>query len=512
MQRTQSETKALATKKAKAKAKAEREATDNLDPESDDSDDDDDDDDAHSSDGEGSDSDSGGVQLDKLPEEQEAEDAAAAATAPVMDPFLRGDIPRAVFNAARKETTNNVTFALELVEVFRSFPRTRGLRDDAYAGLGDGPVAVAARCKRGIEDVGPDESLDSVDERAAAFAECVEAFRTALASTDLATAGLWEEYVVFLQSKGAVVPEQPLLDAVVVEVCTAAHAAGLASAAVYSTWIDTVLADSSQKQRVYANALAVAEMATTAVEQEEQEEQDDEEEEDGDDAMDAEGGGKGGASSALSPVASDVNLWLRRGALAALVQPGEPGAPFVDAVFAAALGAVPAADRDAVAHAQVGYCLAHRNPTAVHAAFVQKIAIQDQLAWSSEKDAGRTNPRVEYAEWVCSTSGIAAARELYITLIKASPVQMSWVSFQRFIAVELRQPAPEMESVRQLYERAAAVYGKHVPEVWLEYALAEVGAGEPKNASTIYWRAVKLLNDPEPFISQYRLHQLGLAA
>eukprot|EP00729_Bicosta_minor_P015473 gene15473-19432_t len=551
----------MLSKKRKKAAKAAKLAAENLDESSEDSDSDSDDGSGSGSgsgsdddDDSGPDSDAAGVNLQELPAEKAGRrGGGGGGGAVVLDPFLRGDIPRAVFNAARKETdkaTNGVAFALEMVAVFRTFPRTRGLRDDAYAGLGDSAAAIAARCRREVEDRGPDEALDSAEDRAAAFGACAEAFAEALASLasskmeakdadgdgedgmdeeedeedeedeDEGGAGagadgipistvatgthkidqvapevsLWEQYVQFLQEKSIFVGVSAAgaATATVVEACEAAHKAGAASATVYATWINAVLDEvNSEKGEAYAAALAVATLATAA-----------------------------------SP---DVQLWLRRLALETVVHPGQAAdaTAAVDAAFTAAFAAVALADQAAVAHARVGYCMAHRPEKAVRDAFVQQLRISDASAWSTEAEAAaavnkgsirrgsgsvdaRVDPRVDYVEWVCCTSGVAAARELYNQLIVDSPAQLSWPTLRRFVQFELGQPAVKIQFVRMLFERAAPVYGSNVWELWSEWCTAEVASREVENARMVYWRAVKALDNPEPFISAYRLQQLGL--
>jgi hypothetical protein len=55
----------------------------------------------------------------------------------------------------------------------------------------------------------------------------------------------------------------------------------------------------------------------------------------------------------------------------------------------------------------------------------------------------------------------------------------------------------------------AKTLSRYIPEVWLAYAAAEISLGNAAEASIIYTRAVKLLDDPEPFISEFRLQQVA---
>ena len=521
----------MKSKKRKKAAKAAKMAAESLDESSEDSESDSDDGRGNGSDDDDSDDsnqEDAGVDLGDLATE-EGSGSGGGGAAVALDPFLRGDIPRAVFNAARTETTDNVSFALEMVAVFRLFPRTRALRDDAYLGLGDSAAAVAARCRRELEDRGPDEVLDSAEDRSAAFEACVQAFAEVLASladakmevasdrgeeeedgmddakdVEEGTAAskadtevaLWEEYVAFLLDKPAVVGSPAAAATVeVVEACDAAHKAGAASAAVYSIWINAVLEEvRADNGEVYTGALAVAALATAAA-------------------------------------PDDVHLWLRRLALETVVHPGHAAdaSKAVDAAFAAAFASVAAEDQAAVANARVAYCIAHRPAAAVREAFVQQVRISDAFAWSTDAEAAaaaaaaggrigsisgavdpRVDPRVDYVEWVCCTSGVAAARELYTQLLTDSPSQPSWPTLYRFVLFELGQPSVTVAFVRLLFERAAPVYGSTVWELWSEWCKAEVASGEVANARMVYWRAVKALDNPEPFISAYRLQQLGL--
>ena len=74
-----------------------------------------------------------------------------------------------------------------MVHVLRQFPKSRHLRDAAYALLGDSAPAVAARCRRPAEDNAVDEAVVIGARQAAATH-----FEAALASESTRSAELWQ--------------------------------------------------------------------------------------------------------------------------------------------------------------------------------------------------------------------------------------------------------------------------------------------------------------------------------
>jgi hypothetical protein len=57
-------------------------------------------------------------------------------------------------------------------------------------------------------------------------------------------------------------------------------------------------------------------------------------------------------------------------------------------------------------------------------------------------------------------------------------------------------------------QTAVDAYGAFDTALWLRYAQHAQRAG--KQAGMVYWRAIKALEQPEPFIEEYQLLKLGI--
>ena len=64
------------------------------------------------------------------------------------------------------------------------------------------------------------------------------------------------------------------------------------------------------------------------------------------------------------------------------------------------------------------------------------------------------------------------------------------------------EAAAAAAAVRQLFEAAVSSYGRHSPELWVQYALYE--AAHDGSGGLVYWRATKALADPDDFIALYQ--------
>lgn len=109
-------------------------------------------------------------------------------------------------------------------------------------------------------------------------------------------------------------------------------------------------------------------------------------------------------------------------------------------------------------------------------------------------------------EVTCAEQGMAAARALYQQLLKVPAAGGDM--FRVMVRLEEQQQEQEGGSsaakrVRGVYEDAVRSYGAQDTELWLEFVQYEQRQGK-QGAGQLYWRAVKALQDPEPFIEQYR--------
>lgn len=80
--------------------------------------------------------------------------------------------------------------------------------------------------------------------------------------------------------------------------------------------------------------------------------------------------------------------------------------------------------------------------------------------------------------------------------------------FQTAIAMELAflSPAPKSVSrVQRLFEAGVTAHGSVDHELWLQYAAFE--QKHLKGAGSVYWRAVKVLADPDTFVAAYSKRQ-----
>jgi len=492
--RTSQETAQIEAEKKAIQAKIDAANEDN-DLSSDSDDDEEDDGDeleqplaAESGDGQGESK----TEADEADEDQG--DTTAAPTAPArMDALLRGDIPRAVYSTALEKTGNETAYALELMAVLRDFPRTAAMRDAAYADLGDCPESTAARCRRPTEDKGPEDRGMNQAEINAAIGKSRALFDDALAQTP--TAELYEQYVEFVQGMMHTEGDTSTVCAVqdVVDICAAAHEAGVASKALYEIWIEETLrrcaGAASAGKGHYTEALSVAEKATTA-----------------------------------RATVSDGDLWLRRIALTTAMVSCRGGsadsseddaADTVNKTYDAALAAVQGHDIVRVLSTRINFCLAHGSNEDVQQAFAACIQGEHEQAFRANAGAdagekhGPADTRAGFVDWTYLQFGIGAARSLYARLLRDSPVQVGYESLQRFIDLEMAQDTVNIACVRELFERAVPIAGHDTPGLWLEYARAERVAGDVTKLGDVYWMAVKTLRDPEPFVSQYRLGQIA---
>jgi hypothetical protein len=103
-----------------------------------------------------------------------------------------------------------------------------------------------------------------------------------------------------------------------------------------------------------------------------------------------------------------------------------------------------------------------------------------------------------------SHQGAAAARALYQQLQKVPAAGGDM--FRAMVRLEEQEAdsgSAAAKRVRGVLEDAVRCYGAQDTQLWLEFVQYEQRQGK-QGAGQLYWRAVKALQEPEPFIEQYR--------
>jgi U3 small nucleolar RNA-associated protein 6 len=104
---------------------------------------------------------------------------------------------------------------------------------------------------------------------------------------------------------------------------------------------------------------------------------------------------------------------------------------------------------------------------------------------------------------VHESQGLEAARKLMPRIAQGPAPGGDY--FKAAIQLEesaLKSSGGDEKRVRALYEAAAEMYGAEDTQLWLSYALFEQSC--KRSAGRIYWRATKALDEPQPFIDQFR--------
>lgn len=124
------------------------------------------------------------------------------------------------------------------------------------------------------------------------------------------------------------------------------------------------------------------------------------------------------------------------------------------------------------------------------------------------------------------TSGAAAARKMWqqllllppaggdmframVRLERASGSSSDDAQQQEQQQQQQKLTAEAVKRVRAVYEAWAGAYGSQDAGLWVEWAVFEQQQGKA-GAGKVYWRAVKALDEPEEFITEYR-QQVGVA-
>lgn len=319
-----------------------------------------------------------------------------------VDRFLRGDVAIAVASAAVAAIPGDCDFVFNLIAIFRLFRNTLAGRDMLYAALGDGPDAVAARCRRPAEDSTVKSDTAAV---MAQFNAVVNNFENALNTS--ATSSLWEHYAMFVDSADVPGGKTKLL-----EICAAAEKASMATDELYSMWLTATLNSSE------ANDAAAVKIAECAI-------------------------------SSSAPSTKMLLSWLT------LVLQRQPTDFAAEKSFERVICLASSSEgRAAVWRAWIGHSIMHFSTETTEQMFARYIsALETDVvgATSSLADAAK----VEYIEWASATGGVSAFRKAYTEMIDGGLVAAGWPVYRRAVEFERRQPEPRIKRLRALLEKAS---------------------------------------------------------
>ncbi|XP_015518125.1 U3 small nucleolar RNA-associated protein 6 homolog [Neodiprion lecontei] len=110
-----------------------------------------------------------------------------------------------------------------------------------------------------------------------------------------------------------------------------------------------------------------------------------------------------------------------------------------------------------------------------------------------------------YIEWLVLTKSIQVARKVYDNLCLQPPPCLEL--HKKMAAIEMMQPEVSLKHARRPHEMATLQFGKTNTDVWMDYIMFELKAGDPKKVGEIHVRAVKTLEAvlTDNFISEFSL-------
>lgn len=75
------------------------------------------------------------------------------------------------------------------------------------------------------------------------------------------------------------------------------------------------------------------------------------------------------------------------------------------------------------------------------------------------------------------------------------------------IEIEIMQPKISVQNTRTAFELAIMQFGKHKPDLWIDYTMFEMKHGDPLKTGEVHTRAVKTLYPKltDKFIFEYTL-------
>ncbi|EFX76504.1 hypothetical protein DAPPUDRAFT_226035 [Daphnia pulex] len=113
-----------------------------------------------------------------------------------------------------------------------------------------------------------------------------------------------------------------------------------------------------------------------------------------------------------------------------------------------------------------------------------------------------------YLNWIATQKGRDEARKLYQSQAALPPLVLDF--HYKMIQVELNESHPDLEFLRQVYEKAAMYFGQKNKEIWLRFIRFELERGDPTRVGNLHHRAKMTLDRTlsDDFLVQYTLLQL----
>eukprot|EP00041_Stephanoeca_diplocostata_P031212 m.967474 g.967474 ORF g.967474 m.967474 type:complete len:706 (-) comp23913_c0_seq25:4521-6638(-) len=444
-----------------------------------------------------------GVDLDRLPDEDDGSSETPSGVGSVpqqdgdVDQFLAGAIPRAIIREVQRQFPTDVDFHMELIPVLRLFDDTADLCEEVYAGLGTSGAALAARCMRPLHDVAAADGTDGapkeqIDVR---LQTVVEKFEHAIENSP--AAAVQELHEAFATTFDRLLDnEDYALSVPAQRVLTMCQAIVSSSADKAGSKILQLLVrltrgnmDASLEERLH-----VLEMAANTTTQQ-------------------------------LNFAAACDFWQDWLALTMTVPRDSYDADAVARFGEAcqrvngALDAVGCNVKDVsrmwVWRCNIDYALLYGTRDCIDTVYKQAIAYCIRRAWArlsmSTSDDELASVVGEYLRWVQQVRGPARARVAYGRVLKEIPFAPRWSLLAAIIAFERALAPVEHARVVPLYEKATAAEGATCAEVWHRYMRYLESTGDIDGAGHVYARAVKTLADPDAFISQHSLDRLQAA-
>ncbi|XP_036396213.1 U3 small nucleolar RNA-associated protein 6 homolog isoform X1 [Megalops cyprinoides] len=381
--------------------------------------------------------------------------------------IMNGKLAEVVYKDAT-EKIKDVDFVLSLLKIAEIFDFTKELKDlitqDLQSRYADDPLTWDYMAKRELEaglGAGMGAELPTAKGRATDIARreerCCQVYEEGLKS--LNTEAMWTCYITFcldrFKRKTNVQDLKEKRQARLLVVFQRAHDSSMLQEALYRKWLQVLVSA--------GDADSAAQVAIAATER----------------------------------FSQSVETWSC--SLQISVQLGSANA---GRLFQEALKHVNPKESLPLWLLQVEWSASSQNPEETESLF-QKGIISPVPSVSTEM-------KEKYLDWSYRTSGYKKARKTFTSLNENRPFSKAF--FTRMIQIEKEQDSPNMNNLRDYYERALREFGSTDDDLWLDYIREELSTrGKAENCGRIHWRAMKSLEGEhvERFIAKYTLLQTG---
>jgi len=124
------------------------------------------------------------------------------------------------------------------------------------------------------------------------------------------------------------------------------------------------------------------------------------------------------------------------------------------------------------------------------------------IAKVATKDEHSAKLREEFLNKI-SHLDIEKMRDVYQITLMTPPITLSF--FEKCVQREKSQTKPDIDRIRQIYDRALNDFGTTAEDTWLDYIMWETENKEFKRVSNLHWKAKKMLKDPTSFIKRHAM-------